>query len=61
MKKVIATVEEEYTEPTYIASYNCPYCDARGFQEIYSDNCTETVICFDCEKKYKVKIPKDSF
>ena len=58
MKKVVAEIN---IEETYYADTECPYCGGGNNEEIEMDNITVVQTCASCGKKYKVKIPKDSF
>lgn len=60
IKKVTANVYEQYVEPEYHATYECPYCGRKHHEEVYDENTTSTVKCNnqECGKKFKVKIPK---
>ena len=60
IKKVVATVKEQDVDPEYTAQWNCPYCGAMDYEDVYEGNCTDNKTCYKCEKKYKVKIPKES-
>lgn len=57
VQKVIAEIE---IEEVYYAATECPYCGAGNNSEIEQDNITLTERCWKCEKKYKMKIPKNS-
>lgn len=57
IKKVIAEIN---VEEVYHADTECPYCGAGNNFEIEQDNITVTEICYSCNKKYRIKIPKNS-
>lgn len=60
IKKVKATIKEVYVEPDYEATYECPYCGRKHYDEVYDEDTTIEKTCWnkDCKKKFKVKIPK---
>jgi transcription elongation factor Elf1 len=57
IKKIIADVMD-----ITIAYWHCPYCRRSEDLELDFDenNTTKTITCKGCNKKYKVKIPKDT-
>lgn len=58
MKKVIADIN---VEEVYHAGTECPYCETGNDMEVEEENVTVIETCWSCKKKYKVKIPKNSF
>lgn len=61
IKTVVAEVRE-VTEPKYEASFKCPHCTQHDYiSDIEEENTTIKHECFNCKKKYKVKIPKNIF
>lgn len=59
-KKIKTVVADVRTEVSYIAEAKCPYCKAHNSDEVEEDNITIKHNCWDCERLFKVKIPKDS-
>lgn len=58
IKKVIASIQEVPVEPDYYAVAYCPYCNQRRAEEVFDDNITITLNCYECKEPFRVKIPK---
>ena len=60
IKKVIAKVKEVYVLPDFDATFECPYCGRLHHEEVFEENYTFIQTCNneECNKKFKVKIPK---
>lgn len=58
IKKVVAIVSEQL-EPVYYATVKCPYCKVGEYwPDIEYENTTILHTCCECDKTYKIKIPK---
>ena len=58
IKKVTASIRE-VSIPQYEASFRCPYCHHLQYEDdVEDENVTIIKGCDNCDKKFKVKIPK---
>jgi transcription elongation factor Elf1 len=58
--KIKMVVAEILEDSIYFAQSECPYCETANETEVEEDNIIIIQNCYSCQKKYKVKIPKDS-